>query len=534
MAESGASNPVDATPPPYKKDPEPTGLAVSRPNIVLFMPDQLRYDALGCSGNKIIKTPNIDAFAARGTNFSNCFTQASVCSQSRCSMFTGQYPHVAGHRSIETLIKPWEPNVFRALKESGYHVACLAPRGDLFAPTVTELSFDEHGFLETPELGAPNFKGQWASKVPLEERDSIWSRLFYRGRRDEAEAFDYDESAIRSAETWLKNPPEGPWVLFLPLIFPHCPFTVEEPYFSMYSREDMPAPALLAEKTGHEPGYMAAIRSRYNTSRATPAIWAEVTATYYGMITRLDAQFGRLIDLLDSTALFATTITFLFSDHGDHLGDHGLIEKWPSGLSAPLVHSPLLVAGAGLPPSPAPDPALVELLDLTPTLLHLAHAPQTWAHNGASLVPALTRSAPHPKRFAFSEGGFLVSEEPLLETAGWPYDQKATLQHAAPQLVGKAVAVRSAEWTFVWRLYEPPELYARSGPRADPHELHNLAAESECEHVVKEMEAVLLRWLVETGDVLAWERDPRRPVVRGLESPRKQYERRVRERGGAV
>lgn len=115
--------------PPYVKDHIPSGLKNPRPNIVMFMPDQLRYDALGCSGNAVAKTPNLDKFASRGSRFTNCFTQASVCSQSRCSMFTGTYPHVSGHRSLENLIKPWEPNVFRSLKESGYHVACLAPRG---------------------------------------------------------------------------------------------------------------------------------------------------------------------------------------------------------------------------------------------------------------------------------------------------------------------------------------------------------------------------------------------------------------------
>lgn len=92
--------------------------ATLHPNLFIFMPDQLRYDSLGCFGNAVIHTPNIDALASRGTKFTNCFLQASVCSQSRCSMFTGTYPHVNGHRSLENLIKPWEPNLFRTLKES--------------------------------------------------------------------------------------------------------------------------------------------------------------------------------------------------------------------------------------------------------------------------------------------------------------------------------------------------------------------------------------------------------------------------------
>lgn len=98
-----------------------------RPNLLMFMPDQLRYDSLGCFGNDLIRTPNIDALARRGTKFTNCFLQASVCSQSRCSMFTGTYPHVHGHRSLEHLIKPWEPNMFRSLKESMWKPARQVP-----------------------------------------------------------------------------------------------------------------------------------------------------------------------------------------------------------------------------------------------------------------------------------------------------------------------------------------------------------------------------------------------------------------------
>lgn len=211
------------------------------------MPDQLRYDALHCSGmNPIIQTPNIDSFASRGVRFSECYVQASVCSQSRCSMFTGLYPHVSGHRSLENLIKPWEPNLFRSMKDDGYHIACMGPRGDLFAPTVTELSLDEYGFLEPPEV--TKIIGSPSAERP-ETEITIWERLFYKGRRDMNKAVDYDEAAVRSAEKWLECPPDDkPWVLFLPLFFPHCPFTVEEPYFSMYKREDMAKPSFHEEK----------------------------------------------------------------------------------------------------------------------------------------------------------------------------------------------------------------------------------------------------------------------------------------------
>ncbi|KAH8821296.1 arylsulfatase A [Xylogone sp. PMI_703] len=494
---------------------------VKKPNLVIFMPDQLRYDSLGCFGNELVKTPHIDALASRGTKFTNCFLQASVCSQSRCSMFTGTYPHVTGHRSLEYLIKPWEPNLFRSLKEDGYHVAFLAPRGDTFAPGVTELSVNEYGFLEDmPELMPP----QRFDPTP-EECENLWNRLFYKGLRDNSAVVDYDEACVRSAIQWLESAPSEPFVLFLPLLFPHCPFTVEEPYFSMYDRSKMPAPVAPESKTGHEPRYMAAIRERYGTGCATLDMWREITATYYGMISRLDDQFGRVVDAINAFSASHPTYTFFFTDHGEYLGDSGLIEKWPSGLSETLVREPLIIAGPGIPQGESND-SLCEMVDLIPTIFELCGIKESFGHNGKSLVPTIHNRLSNHKDYVFSEGGFLKSEEPLLEESGFPYDLKSALQHEDTTLVGKAISCRDKNWCYVYRLYENPELYDRN---TDPKELHNLAGLPQYAHIESMFREVILRWMVETSDVMPWTKDPRKPAV-NLESPKVQAERRLAEK----
>jgi arylsulfatase A-like enzyme len=518
--------------PDHQLEPRPLPLQVNssnggqRPNLVIFMPDQLRFDSLGCtspSGHPL-KTPKIDAFARRGTIFTNCFTQASVCSQSRCSMFTGTYPHVSGHRSLNNLIKPWEPNLFRSLKENGYHVACLSPRGDTFAPTVTELSVTEYGFLETPEF-VPKF-GKGGD--PPDKDESVWARLFYRGLRNAHQAMDYDDAVVRSALTWLKCPPQDkPWVLFMPLLFPHCPFQVEEPYFSMYDRSQMPDIVAVPErKSGYEPRYMANIRERYGTGRATPEIWAEIKATYYGMISRLDDQFGRIITCLDDSNMWKDTVTMFFTDHGEYLGDHGLIEKWPSGLSDSLVHEPLIIGGAGLPSGKCSD-VMSEMVDLVPTVFELCGIGEHFPHNGKSLIPVLMGEATTHKQFAFSEGGFLTSEEPLLEQSAYPYDIKSALQHEDTTIVGKSVALRDPTWTFIYRLYEPSELYHR---HEDPHEMHNLAEKPELQALVKGFEREILKWMMEGSDFVPWTSDDRFPEVK-LTPPREQMEARLAQWG---
>jgi arylsulfatase A-like enzyme len=252
-------------------------------------------------------------------------------------------------------------------------------------------------------------------------------------------------------------------------------------------------------------------------------MWAEIVATYYGMISRLDQQFGRVVQKMKELGHWDRTITTFLTDHGESLGDAGLIEKWPSGLSDCLAHEPLIIGGGGLPQGVVYE-EMAEMVDLLPTLLQFAAVDQTFPHCGKSMAKLLVSGGTtgQARRHAFTEGGFLLSEEPLLEQAPYPYDIKATLQHADTRLVGKAVACRDKRWTYIYRLYEEPELYDRW---KDADELHNLAADDAHAQVRRDMEAVVLRWQVETADVLPFQRDPRFPDVR-LEPVAEQWARR--------
>jgi arylsulfatase A-like enzyme len=273
---------------------------------------------------------------------------------------------------------------------------------------------------------------------------------------------------------------------------------------------------------------MQVLREKYGTRRATSAIWAEVMATYYGMISRLDDQFGKVIEKLKATGQWDTTMTFFFTDHGEYLGDHGMIEKWPSGVSGSLTHEPLIVGGCGLPGGGVYD-EMVEMVDLVPTMFQFADIGEHFPHCGTSFARALTLggmengSVIRHKNYAFTEGGFLIDEEPLLEQAPFPYDIKAALQHEDTSLVGKSVSCRDKKWTFVYRLYEPAELYNRE---ADPNEMHNLAEEPEFIAVRRSFESVVLRWMVESSDFLSWTKDPRFPDV-DMEDPKEQWAKRL-------
>ncbi|WP_129669379.1 sulfatase-like hydrolase/transferase [Phytoactinopolyspora endophytica] len=486
-----------------------------QPNFLIVVADQLRADALGAFGSPVAQTPNLDRLAAAGTSFTNAYAQHPVCAPSRASFLSGWYPHTAGHRSFGSPLRPEEPNFLRTLRERGYHVTWAGDRGDAFAPGATELSADEHGFTTAPT------SGRWAggarnptefpklttgAGTPIDVEHDLWDRLFYQGRVTDADDIDFDEAAVRTAEGWLAEPPDQPWVLFAPLVAPHCPFRAPEPWFSLHDRDSMPDPVT---GSGPEPAYMQAIRESYGTDRATPEVWREVIATYHGMVSRLDAHVGRLLDGVQRAGLADDTVTVFFSDHGEYLGDFGLIEKWPSGLRRCITRDPVIISGAGLPAA-GPVDAMVELIDVFPTVLDIAGVEATHRHFGHSLLPLMRGSTTQHREYAFSEGGFLVEEEPMFENSGFPYDRKAGLQHERPEAVGKAIAVRDARWTYVWRRYEQPELYDRT---SDPDEAHNLVGRPELADVEARLHEAMLRWLVDTGDVLPSRVDPRLPEV---------------------
>ena len=465
------------------------------PNFIFLIPDQLRSDALGCFGNVVAETPHVDAMAERGTRFTEAYVQHPVCSPSRASFLTGWYPHVRGHRTLTHLLRADEPNLLRILKEAGYHVIWAGARGDTFAPGVTELSVHEYGFAE-----APNYVSYF--DVPHD----LWGRLFYVGEVERGK-IDFDEAVTRTAEKRLASLPSEPWVLFVPFLAPHCPFAVEEPWFSMYDRNRIPDP--LPRGSGAEARFKESIRRRCGLEAVTSEMWREVIAVYYGMVSRLDSQIGRILEALEQSGQVEQTVTFFFADHGEYLGDFGLIEKWPSGMDRCITADPLILSGGGLPAGQRCS-SMVELIDILPTVLDLAGVSAPHRHFGRSLVPLIENPGREHRRYAFTEGGFSDWEESQLERPSFPYDLKGAIQHEEPRSVGRAVAVRDERWTYVWRLYEPPELYDR---RADPAETVNVAGQPEVIVVEQTMKDALLRWEVETSDVIPFDADPRMPLV---------------------
>ena len=176
---------------------------------------------------------------------------------------------------------------------------------------------------------------------------------------------------------------------------------------------------------------MPAYREIYGWGDLTPEDFAEIAAVYHGMVSRVDAQLGRIVNAVDRLGATDNTLVAFFTDHGEYLGDYGLVEKWPSGLDPSLLHNPLILSGPGIGEGTTTDEP-VELVDLLPTLLELADTEASHSHFGRSLTPLFVDPTAAHREFACAEGGFRITDTELLERPTGIYEPKGRLPARAP------------------------------------------------------------------------------------------------------
>lgn len=481
-------------------DPNNMSDASKQPNIVIFMPDEQRWSAVGYAGNDVIKTPNMDRLAAEGTPFSNCFVTHTVCTPSRISMFTGWYPHVSGHRTLWYMLRNHEPNGLRYLKQAGYHVEWWG-KNDLLAPDSFPSSVSHRGEIEI-ERGK-----MMANPWPVDDQ---WRRTLYYGERPAANSNDMDRQWIDGAIEFLNSDPPEPFCLYLPLFFPHPPYWVEEPYFSMYDRDEMPAPIPVNGHKG-KPAYYPEIHQSYDLDKLSEEQYREIVAVYYGMISRLDDQLGELREALERNGLADQTATMFFSDHGDYVGDYGLTEKWPTGYEDNLIRVPMVVHAPWLEPQPMND-ELVEIIDVLPRMLDIAGIELGHDQFGKSLMPIVKGEEVELRDAVFCEGGHGDYERLSLELVDgdsdpdFIYYEKGRIQTDNPDSVCKASMVRTRKWRYIRRAADTDELYDMEN---DPAELENLVDRPEHAGVRHELERRLVQRYLETADVVPYDKDPR-------------------------
>ncbi|UFU06143.1 sulfatase-like hydrolase/transferase [Ruania halotolerans] len=485
---------------------------VRRPNVVLFNPDQWRGDVLGHVGNLAAVTPTLDRMVAEdAVSFTNAFCQNPVCTPSRTSFMTGWYPHVRGHRTMHHMLQPDEPNLLRTLKQEGYTV-WWGGKNDLVP---AQRGFEDHCDVKNtvPEETLPLFGGR---SDP--ETDPDFYRFFV-GRLDTPDGTDHypdsDWAHVHAAIDFIRAAdPDQPFCLYLPLTYPHPPYAVEDPWYSMIDRDALPTrvPAPdWTDKPSILPGIQAAQGGDWPEKK-----WNELRATYYAMCARVDHQLSLILGALREAGAYDDTAVFVFPDHGDFTGDYGLVEKTQNTFEDCLTNVPLVVKPpASIPVRARTCEALVELIDMPATVEELSGITPEHTHFGRSLVPLLTAETDEHRDAVFCEGGRLQDEEHAMELQSassqsrpeesryWP---RMRLQSSPGPEHTKAAMCRTRDYKYVRRLYEKDELYDL---RSDPQELVNRIDDPALAPVRSLLTDRLLTWYQETADVVPHRGDQR-------------------------
>lgn len=449
----------------------PGFLSAAPLNVVLFTADDLRPE-LGCYGSAAI-TPNLDALAARGTTFTRAYCQQAVCNPSRSSMLTGLRPGTLGLYVNGTHFRELKPEVMTLplwFKEHGYTTRCS---GKVFHNWHTKEKGDPRSWSAPEFLHYANH-GDDTPRVTgaLPENHAKHSEgLRKYGSVGMCECYDVPDEAYydgRVAAEAVRLLPElkggGPFFLAVGFWKPHAPFNVPKKYWDLYDRAALPPlnpdrPLDAPEIAFHQSTEILGPPEKQTPP--TPEQVAEMRHGYFAGISYMDAQVGKVITALKEHDMLENTVILFWGDHGYHLGEHGL---WAKTSNFELdARVPLIIA----PPAPkhpgAKTAALVEMIDLFPTLTDLTALPDAPGMEGASLVPLLEDPSASVKPAAFTQH----------PRPAYP-DRTPKMQ---PEVMG--YSVRTANWRYTeWMNWETgaveaSELYDH---RKDEPELRNVAA----------------------------------------------------------
>lgn len=375
---------------------------MDRPNILLLCTDQQRFDALGTYGNPFIDTPHLDALAAEGVVFENCYVQSPVCGPSRASLMTGRY--VPSHGLYANGVDlPAHQRVFtRDLAEAGYDCGLvgklhLGACADGRSEPRTDDGLRVFRWAHDPYPGSSeNAYHRW-----LRARHP---RQYEKALRGGGSGFDaipttahYSRWIGQETIDFLRTDrvADAPFFFAANFFDPHHGFGAPQEYLDRYQLDDIPPPVTTPAELDAKPPIQAEASKRSYAGAArgyaeySDAELAEVRRAYFAMVSLVDDEVGRILAALEETGLDQNTIVVFTSDHGEMLGDHQLMLKGPFMYDC-AVKVPLIVRWPGVAQPASRRSELVQWVDLAPTFLETAGVPIPHAMQGRSLVPLIS------------------------------------------------------------------------------------------------------------------------------------------------
>jgi arylsulfatase A-like enzyme len=446
------------------------GTAAAKPNVLFVLCDDLRPDAVGCFGSKHVKTPHIDALAARGVKFENAFCTTSLCSPSRASILTGLYASKHGVRNNFTELPASLATWPSQLRKGGYKTAYLG----------------KWHMGESNDAPRPGFDWFITHKGQGSYFDTTWN---VNGQRTEQPQGYYTHVVTDYALAWLKEQPKDqPWALCIGQKAPHSFYFPEEKYAHAFDEVPVRYPASSQQLEGKPKwisqrldtwhgiyGPLFEYRKQFpDRSPAAVKDFQAMVRSYWGTVLSVDDSIGRLMTFLEQTGQRENTLVVFMGDNGLLEGEHGMVDK--RTMHEPSIRIPVIAAGPGLPKGKTVNDQVLAM-DTAPSILELCGGEAIPQAQGKSWQALANGKADGWRKSWFYEYNYEVQ---------FPY---------TPNIRG----VRTTRWKYMHYPHGDgspdkhlAEMYDLA---ADPLELKNLADLPEHKAQRAELEAELTKLL---------------------------------------
>ncbi|MHC4993968.1 MAG: sulfatase family protein [Planctomycetota bacterium] len=437
-------------------------MSQNRPNILWYCTDQQRFDTIRALGNEHVNTPAIDQLVANGTSFTHAYCQSPICTPSRASFMTGMYPaRVHNTRNGNDTFPDHPPLISKLIADSGYDCGMIGKFHLTSSGKRTEPRLDDgysfwkfshaprddwdegHDYAEWVRANGGDLDAMRESeeRVPPEHHQTTWAT----------------EMAIEFINR--ERDADQPWMLNINIYDPHPPFIPPKAYADRYNPDDMPGP-YFQESDFEQQARLADCDFQGEVRSPEDHEAKKYQALYYAMIEQIDDQFARLLKALDDAGQRDNTVIVFTSDHGEALGDHGLMWKGCRFYEG-LVRVPLIFSWPGRFVEGRQVDGLVELLDLTATVLEIAGVEQPEYQQGRSLMPILTGEGPGDEFREFVRSEYFDALDPHFTGGSGAFatmyrDRRYKLSVYHGKGVGELYDMENDPWEFN-NLWDDPE-----------------------------------------------------------------------------
>lgn len=365
-----------------------------RPNVLIILTDQQNRWTIGAYGGTLVETPNIDRIAYEGSIFTNFFTNTAVCTPSRGTLMTGRHHHSHGAWSNGQPLNRDEITFAQLLRDISYDTGYLGKwhldgydTRPGWVHQERSMGFTDSRLMFNDYHGKKILEGRQDSKIPTPYDYTYSPIVFPLDVIGDEKSYTTDYLTKKLIER-LEKPRENPFCYVLSIPDPHHPWTLRPPYDKMYKPEDMPIPTTFSQKD--LPRWAKTVQANNAFALDNPnreQVLREMMATYCGMVKLIDDSVGRILAALQGTDVLDNTIIVFTTDHGDYMGQHGLVEKNQS--YEPVYHLPLLIRWPEKIAQGTVIDNFVTTVDFQQTLLGLMELDPSGREQGRDASPLL-------------------------------------------------------------------------------------------------------------------------------------------------